>query len=584
MLRVTGHGDDIRARPGRVRDGGRRAQPRSFVAQVMRAAQKAGHVGPTLRRKYGCSTFGRGRAAATAAALRSPLRRVLVKTRIVRHRGLKFLSGSLATHAAYLKREGVTRSGEPARMFDAAGDGADDRAFAARCTEDRHHFRFIVSPEDAHELADLRATTRELMGQMERDVGTRLDWVAVDHWNTDNPHVHVLVRGRADDSADLVISRDYLTRGLRGRAEALVELELGPRTEQEIRRSLEREVDTERFTSLDRALRTIADKGGGRIDLRPGGPATDDPEMTRLMIGRAQKLERLGLAEPLGTAQWELRAGAEETLRELGIRGDSIKTMHRALARGGINRGADVGLHAGDEAPAILGRLIERGLHDELSGSAYAVVDGVDGRAHHVRFTDLDATGDGEPGAVVEVRRFEDRSGRTRAALAVRSDLTLADQVTAPGATWLDRQLVGKGASDFAATGFGSEVKAALESRTEHLASEGLARRQGQRVLFARDLLDTLRRRELASAAAQLSAETGLDHRPRVPGEHVSGTYRNQVRLASGRFAMLDDGLGFQLVPWSPSLEQQLGRHVSGVVSPGGGIDWSFGRKRGLSL
>lgn len=574
---------DIRIRPGRVRDGGRSQAPKSFVGQVMRAAHRAGHVGGKIGGR-GRSTFGRGRLAAASAVLRSPSRRVLIKTRVVRHRGARFRSAPLSTHANYLKRDGVTRSGEPARMFDAAGDNADDRAFAARCEDDRHHFRFIVSPEDASDLADLRTTTRELMTQMEQDLGTRLDWVAVDHWNTDNPHVHVLVRGRADDGADLVISRDYLTRGMRARAEALVELEVGPRSEQEIRAGLEKEVGAERFTSLDRALRAAADDGGGVVDLRPGGAEAADPDMRRLMVGRAQTLERLGLAEPLGPAQWELRPGLEDRLCDLGIRGDIIKTIHRALSRSGVDRGADLATYMEADAPPLVGRLVERGLHDELAGSAYAVIDGTDGRAHHVRFSDLDATGDGEPGSVVEVRRFEDRNGRTRVALAVRSDLTLAEQVTAPGATWLDRQLVNKGPSDLAEAGFGREARAALEARTEHLAGEGLARRQGQRVVFARDLLDTLRRRELDSAVSRLAAASGLEYRPHTPGEHVGGTYRQQLRLTSGRFAMLDDGLGFQLVPWSPSVEQHLGKHISGVVAPGGGIDWSFGRKRGLSL
>jgi type IV secretory pathway VirD2 relaxase len=422
------------------------------------------------------------------------------------------------------------------------------------------------------------------MAQMSQDLGTKLDWVAVDHWNTDNPHVHVLVRGRADDGDDLVISRDYISRGLRGRAEALVEIELGPRSEQEISHGLERDVAADRFTGLDRTLRAAADETGGIVDLRPGAPTNGDPELKRLMIGRAQHLERLGLADPIGPAQWDLKAGMEDRLRELGSRGDIIKTMHRALSRQGLNRGADIALHAEADASPIVGRLVERGLHDELAGSAYAVIDGVDGRAHHVRLPDLDATGDAGPGAIVEVRRFEDRTGRGRVALAVRSDLSLADQITAPGATWLDRQLVSKSSSDLADAGFGQEVRAALDARAEHLVSDGFARRQGQRVVLARDLLDTLRRRELGCVASRVAAETGLAHRPHSPGDHVGGTYRQQLRLASGRFAMLDDGLGFQLVPWSPSIEQHLGKHISGVTAPGCGIEWSFGRKRGLAL
>ena len=235
-------------------------------------------------------------------------------------------------------------------------------------------------------MADLRAFTRELMADAERDLGTRLDWVAVDHWDTDNPHIHVLVRGRAEDGGDLVISRDYISRGLRARAGERVTLELGPRAEHEIRSALELEVSAERWTSLDQVLRAAADDGAGVADLRPGREQ-EDPELRRLLLGRAAKLERLGLAERVGPACWTLKPGLEETLRELSIRGDIIKTMHQALSRGG--REVDMGgfaLHGEDAADPVVGRLVARGLHDEAKGSAYAIVEGVDGRTHHLVF------------------------------------------------------------------------------------------------------------------------------------------------------------------------------------------------------
>ena len=157
-------------------------------------------------------------------------------------------------------------------MFDARSEVADEQAFAERCRDDRHHFRFIVSPEDAAHLESLRTFTRELMADAERDLGTQLDWVAVDHWNTDNPHVHILIRGRADDGKDLVISRAYISQGFRERAAERVAVELGPRSEREIRSALEREVGAERWTNLDRALRDNADARAGVVDLRPGAP------------------------------------------------------------------------------------------------------------------------------------------------------------------------------------------------------------------------------------------------------------------------------------------------------------------------
>jgi len=584
---VTARDDELRIRPGQVRDDGRGGgRPQSFVGQVMRAARKAGHTGPGLgsgARRSG-SGFGRGRAAAAAMALRSPHRRVVIKARVVRQRGNRSRSAPLAKHLSYLQREGVTRDGEDARMFDPRADAADVGAFAQRCDGDRHHFRFIVSPEDAPEMADLRAFTRDLMANAERDLGTTIDWVAVDHWNTDQPHVHVLARGVTEDGADLVISREYISRGLRTRAEELVGLELGPRSEQAIRSGLEQEIGAERWTGLDRALRAAADDNGGIVDLRPGSTALPDPDIRRLMLGRAQVLERLGLAEALGPAQWTLKPDIEPTLRALGDRGDVIRTMHRALSRGGREPAVDSFAIHGEDAPAVLGRLADRGLYDELKGSAYIVIESVDGRSHHIRFGSLEATGDAPIGAIVEARPFNGADGQRRLSLAVRSDLPLEAQVTSPGATWLDRTLLAREPAPLANGGFGAEVRDALERRTDHLAAEGLARRQGKRAVFARDLLHMLRRRELDGVAGQLSTETGLVHHGVAEGEHVAGIYRQRLQLASGRFAMIDNGLGFELVPWKPALEPHLGRQVSEVVLPGGGVDWSFGRKRGLGI
>jgi len=585
---MTTRDDDLHVRPGRI--GDTRAPTRrakSFVGQVMRAVRKAGHTGPGFgggARGSSRSPFGRGRAAAAQAGLRSPSRRVVIKARVVRHQGTRFRSASLATHIGYLQRDGVTRDGAKARLFDAGSDNADGRDFAERCTDDRHHFRFIVSPEDAPALADLKAWTRELMRQAEQDLGTSLDWVAVDHWNTDNPHVHVLVRGRGEDGSDLVISRDYISRGFRGRAEALVELELGPRTEREIRSALEAEVGAERWTDLDRALRAAADEGGGILDLRPGGTDATDPELRRLMIGRAQTLERFGLAERHGPAVWTLRPGMEETLRDLGSRGDIIRTMHRAMQGLGAERAAgDFAIH-GERPEPIIGRLVERGITDELTGSGYAIIDGIDGHVHHLRFADIDATGDGHPGAIVELRRYQDAGGRERSALAVRSDLPVDAQVTADGATWLDRRLLDREPLPLAGQGFGADVEGAIARRTEHLVAAGLARRQGQRVVFARDLLNTLRQRELEAAAARMAAETGKAWRPAREGDPVSGMFTRRLDLASGRFAMIDDGLGFQLVPWKASLERLRSLTIAGAIAPDGRLDPSPARKRGLAL
>ncbi|PVA08680.1 type VI secretion protein [Pelagivirga sediminicola] len=572
---------EFRVRPGRIRST--RAQAaRPFIAQALAAAKKAGGgVSRSGRITSGNrSRFGYGQRASIQAnrLITARSRGAVIKARVVRHSGR---AAPLGTHLDYLRRDGVTRDGEKARLFGPGEEEAGSKAFAERCEDDRHHFRFIVSPDDALEMSDLRSFTSDLVGQMEKDLGTELDWVAVDHWNTEHPHIHLIVRGVRDDGEDLVISRDYIKEGMRDRSRDLITQELGPRTDLDIRRTLESQIETERWTQLDRQL--VRDgRRSGVIDLAPQ-PGEQPDEFHALKVGRLRKLETLGLAEQVGPGQWTIGDKAEATLRELGERGDIIKRMHRALTERGIERGsADYVLAAESLDASIVGRLVERGLDDELKGTAYAVVDGVDGRCHHIKLADLNAAGDSAPGSIVELRAYDDSRGQRRIALAVRSDLDIERQVTASGATWLDRQNIAREPATLSESGFGGEVRGALDRRADHLIGEGFAERQGRRIVFSRNLIDTLRRREVDEVGEKLAAKTGQTFQRVGSGEHVTGTYRQRLTLASGRLAMIDDGLGFQLVPWTPSMEKHLGRHISGVARGDGGVDWSIGRKRGL--
>jgi type IV secretory pathway VirD2 relaxase len=594
--------DDLRVKLGRIGNRGLLGRNKAFFAEVRGGAKKQGYSAARLAsakaRPRGPSTRGRGRGAGAAVrlatgmtsvhmakqsphfALLNSTRRVVVKAHIVRHQGRK--SPPLTAHIAYLKRDGVDKGGERAHLFGNETDLSDGQDFAERCQDDRHHFRFIVSPDDATEMSDLKAFTRELLTDMEYDLGTKLDWVAVEHHNTDNPHIHVLVRGKADDGKDLVIDRDYISNGIRARAQHRATLELGPRPEHEIRSALEREVGADRWTALDAALRRAAD-ATGLADMRPNPSRPTDRHIRGLMIGRLQRLEAMGLTTKVGPSQWSIAKDAQATLRELGTRNDIIKTMHKALAEHGIDRPhGDYAIHK-SAPPPIVGRLVAKGLHDDLTGETYAIVDGVDGRPHHIRFRDTEPLEHAPPaGGIVEVRR-SDIGGRRTPTIAARSDLTIEAQITAPGATWLDRQLVSRERPEVSHIGFGREVREALQRRIDHLVSEGLARRDGQRVIFARQLIDTLRQRNLDAAAADIAIKNGLPYRPLKSGESVAGLYRARLSLASGRFAMIDDGLGFTLVPWKPSLERHLGQHVSGRVEPET-VDWSFGRKRSLGI
>ncbi|RWK09336.1 VirD2 family relaxase/mobilization nuclease [Mesorhizobium sp.] len=573
----------FRIRPGRIRST-RAQQARPFIAQALAAAKKAGGgVSRSGKVVFGnCSRFGHGQCASIQAnrLITSRSRGAVLKARVVRRTAS---AASLATHLNYLRREGVTRDGEKAGLFGPQTGDADGAAFAARAKDDRHHFRFIVSPDDALEMADLKSFTRDLVGRMEKDLGTRLEWVAADHWNTEHPHVHLIVRGVRDDGQDLVISRDYIKEGMRDRARDLITQELGPCTDLDIRRSLESQIQSERWTKLDRQLLRDS-RDTGVVDLAQRSHSQPD-EYHALKIGRLRKLEELGLADQVGPGQWVLDDQAEATLRELGERGDIIKRMHRVLTERGIERGSASYVLAAESLDApIIGRLVDRGLDSDLSGAAYAVVDGIDGRIHHIRLSALDAAGDGPTGSIVELRRYDDACGHRRVALAVCSDLAVNEQVAAPGATWLDRQAIAGEPAAQAQGGFGAEVRDALDRRAEHLVNQGLAERQGNRIIFTANLLDTLRSRELEMIGDKLAADSGRPFNRTSSGDYVAGVYGQRLSLASGRFAMIDDGLGFQLVPWTPSLERHLGQHVYGVARGDGGIDWSFARKRGLGV
>ena len=416
------HRDDFHIKTGRSRSHGTGVNPRSppFVRQVETAIRKAGGNpnrigrGPAAaggRKGEGSGRFNaRGRGAKVVASFpkdgggwqrnsagRFRSRRVIVKARVVKlnpqrgSRGPKMrgtTSKAADAHLRYLERDGVTRDGEKGRAYSAIENEADGRAFIERGREDRHQFRFIVAPEDAGEMGDLRGFTRDLMRQMEKDLDTRLDWIAVDHHNTGHPHTHIIVRGVTDDGKILNIAGDYIAHGVRHRASELVTLELGHQSEIEVARKLASEVDAERLTRLDKML--IAEqRDQGVIDLRPGeGSSYLVRENRHLMISRAKRLEHYGLATETEPGRWVISGEAEATLKELGERGDIIKTMHRALADHGLaeERGVSQYVpHGSRTAEPVIGRVLGKGLAgDEMGERVYLVVDGVDGRVHHL--------------------------------------------------------------------------------------------------------------------------------------------------------------------------------------------------------
>lgn len=674
----------FRPRPGRIRsDAHGGAATKSFFTKVRKIARQHGAApsGASARAKGFGSGGGVRKASATpsrgvkrgrgAAFVRSRTlagrgwshrqpgaRRVIVKSRSIRAAGK---NGRAAAHLRYIQRDGTSRDGERGQLYSANEDRADGNAFLDRGADDRHQFRVIVSPEDSADLGDLTGFTRDLMSQTEKDLGTKLDWVAVNHFNTGHPHIHVIVNGRDELGEDLVINGDYIAHGVRERASELATLELGPITGIEQQRKLRIEIDQDRFTRIDRAM--ITEAGDGLLDLRhePADPRGVSDRALRL--ARLGKLKRMSLVTEHAPGRWELSARLEPTLRELGEHGDIIRTMQKALRADGHDRDpASFQIHDGAPTTPIVGRMIDKHLTDELGENLTLIVDGVDGRTHHVagvdparvegaRIGSLVEIGPAEagrrpadrtitsmvqdgiyrPGRHLERARFDGRvpggdyegfvdahvrrlealrragiveridadrwripedfesraaahdAGRNRQLnIRVLSTFDLEHQITADGATWLDRRLVDRGASDHTSAGFGQEAQEAMDRRREHLIEQGDATRQADgRVFYRRNLLATLEQRDVAQSGADLAASRGVPFRAARDGETVQGKFAQTVQLSSGRFALVENAHEFTLVPWRPVIENRLGRDVMGVVQ-GGSVSWQLGRNKGL--
>jgi type IV secretory pathway VirD2 relaxase len=648
--------DDNRFRAKPAAPSGKQPRPgERFTMRVLRGVSRAGGLPLRTKSTKARPTLARlGRGAGAAAFAGSKLgprsRRVVVKSRIVNLK--RVTPQAVDAHLRYIARGGVGHDGQPTQPYGPETDSADWHEFAAAGRKDRHQFRLIVSPEDGARLTDLRDFTRELMSTTERDLATDLEWIAVDHWDTDNPHTHVVLRGKDEWGKDLIIARQYLTDGMRLRACELSTRWLGPRTEIEILETLKRDVSQEAWTGLDRQLQALARSGG--INLARPNADVEALQHRNLLRGRLQALANMGLAREQESGIWELSSKAEATLRALGERGDIIRTMHRALR--GQQR--ELALFDADPGAApIVGRIVAVGYLDELEERAYAVVDGIDGRAHHVPIGQADLN-EFPVGGIVEVRptplRAADRNvaalskegvylteehrARLRAQGDPRHDpdeivdayerrlealrragiveretegiwrippdlvarghaydrqrtggvdaqlhshLPIDRLVTTMGATWLDRTLV-NGDAEIANAGFGTTVKEALRKRVDFLIEHGFAKRDGDHLNVPPDLLTALRERDLNGVAKELAAETGMVYRPLVDDGRTTGVYRRMVVATSGRFAMLDDGVGFSLVPWRPVLEQRVGQRLSATLR-GDHVTWSFGRQRGLS-
>jgi hypothetical protein len=348
-----------------------------------------------------------GRVGAQSSSSRR-LQRVIVKTHVARHKPGK-ARRSLMSHANYLARAGASADGNAGIFYDASRTEVNGKEEVATWAPDRHHFRIIVSPERGGDIPDMTAYVREVMQRVEKDLAdsgviergasgsSGLQWIGINHHNTDNPHAHVVLRGKREDGRDLVIPRAYLAHGMRNRASEVATELLGERTIEQAQEARLKEVEAERFTSLDRMIeRHVED---GRIDLSPAkriGFGNDDRQ---LVLARLQFLDGIGLAQRDRGTWWALEEGWTQSLRELGARNDIIKQLYSQL---GNEAGRMQRMASGAEVSApVTGIVIAKDQAGE--DDRFVVVRDGSGQAHYGRVRDTQAYRDLHVGSVAEL-------------------------------------------------------------------------------------------------------------------------------------------------------------------------------------
>ena len=573
--------DDFKPKLGRIRDTAGNTQLRTNTLMLResgragaRAVRQRGHITSAMPKR------GMGAGVRAAAGLIAPdSRRVIVKARYTRITAGDM--GAARAHLKYIQRDGVTREGEAGRLYDAQRDDVDGTVFIERSENDPHQFRFIVSAEDSVRLSDLKPFIRDLLAQMERDLDTKLDWVAVDHFNTGHPHTHIVIRGRDDHGHHLVMARDYIGHGVRARAQALVTLELGPETQLERIQKLFDEVGQERLTRLDRQLMTRAKDNILVIT----ASEENDPTQRALRIGRLRTLQRLGLAAERQAGVWSLDANAESKLRQLSDRADKFKMMQRALKEAGIERGAAAMalFERGPRRAPLVGKVVGVGMVDEITDRTWVIIDAADGRVHYADLGRLKAEAAPARRSIVALAGGglnEKPSSVPRLHLLSATDLDR--QTTYEGPTWLDQAIVTRWQPEIRTTGFTADVDKALKARTDWLASRQLIEQSqdGKRVPRA-DMMMVLRQAETQQLAADVSRRLNAAFVPTQSGARITGTYDHAITTPTGKVAVIRREDTFTLAPWQPSLEPFRGQAVAGIVGPTR-MTWTHARGRGL--
>ena len=541
-------------------------------------------------RTFGCKKFaggeifrkGRGKGAAAVARHWAHVsnRRVIVRSSTAPARGAN--TSAFSSHIRYLLRYPTDEEANRGRLYSGDSDNAEASEFNKRSRHDPWQFRFVVAPEDSHQIEDLSAFTRRLMQQVERDLGTPVDWVAANHFNTAHPHTHIVVRGRTPAHEELLINRRYMISGMRHRAEEIITNMLGSKTGHELSVARQMERSGDRLTSIDQHISRSQTRGTVRVGRSSQSRAA--PALT-MQVKRLQYLEKLGLAEHAYGREWRLQPGWQDALKSLGRRTETLAELSRAV---GDERSAGrvEALGPAPEGKWVTGRLAAlsasgTGLQDHL-----LVIDGLDGRIWLAQVASEETLQLPSPGGVISAliepapaSRIGARPNRTEPDEAapdgqtirtfVNSWLPVNQLIDRQAFTWLDE--LSDDQIALQSSGFGAEVRAAKSARQAFLAASSL------------DLsdFDALRRAELGRAAASLAGQTGKRYAELQSREVFRGEHNEHIDTAYGRFAVIANETRFTFTALTDEVARLKGKTVLVEQGPlsAGTLLW---RSRGI--
>lgn len=350
--------------------------------------------------------------------------RVIVKIRYVKHKAGKAGAGgsapALRDHLRYISRSGAGHDGIKASLFDGEQQDLKRNEFHELCAQDRHHFRFIISPENGHQIEDFQGYVRNVMKLASRDLGTKLTWVAAVHYDTDDVHAHVIVRGKTDRGEDLVIGQDYIKEGFRYRAQEVATKLLGDRSLDDLQKSMGREVEALRVTSLDRFIEGHFNSER-LIDVQQANNFGKSVHYEGLIKGRLRFLATAGLAEEQAPGLYYISEEFTDTLRDIATKNDVVKRLYNKVSVGLDN--ISIYSMAGGQGPTLEGRVVAKGFYDEISDRHYIVMREMTGGLHYVSVGSYKYFDDIQEGSLLRISAGASGSGKADYNIATQAKL-----------------------------------------------------------------------------------------------------------------------------------------------------------------